>query len=207
MDYDAIIFDIDGTLWNACAASSMGWNTGLSKLRINKSVTPKQIEGVAGHPFEDCIEILLPGLKDEYPQLLEILNDSEIEAVIFEGGVFYEGVIDGIKKLSRSNKIFLVSNCQDWYLKLFLEFSGLEDYLIDYDCNGVSGQHKNEMLSNIKSKYALKKPVYIGDTEGDEAACKIANIDFIHVTYGFGSSKNNIVNFDSFNSLVAYFEG
>jgi phosphoglycolate phosphatase len=71
----------------------------------------------------------------------------------------------------------------------------------------MSGQHKNEMLSDIKIKYALKKPVYIGDTEGDEAACKIANIDFIHVTYGFGSSKKNIVNFDSFNSLVAYFEG
>jgi phosphoglycolate phosphatase len=201
---DALIFDIDGTLWNACAASAKGWNNALVKLGIEQTVTDKQIESVAGLPFEDCIETLLPGLMNAYPHLLAALNEAELEVVEIEGGIFYEGVLDGIKLLSESHQIFLVSNCQDWYLKLFLELSGLEPFLDGYDCNGLSGLPKHDMLTNMKNKYDLKNPVYIGDTASDEAACKQANLDFIHVCYGFGTTVNKCLNFDSFAAFVGY---
>ena len=67
MNNDTIIFDVDGTLWNACPASAKGWNIGLAKLGINKKVTSEQIESVAGNPYEKCVEILLPGLQKQYP--------------------------------------------------------------------------------------------------------------------------------------------
>ena len=202
---DALIFDIDGTLWNACAASAKGWNNALVKLGVEQSVTAKQIESVAGLPFEDCIETLLPGLMNAHPHLLAALNEGELEVVEIEGGIFYEGVLDGIKLLSESHQIFLVSNCQDWYLKLFLELSGLEPLLAGYDCNGLSGLPKHDMLTNMISKYDLKNPVYIGDTASDEAACKQANLDFIHVSYGFGRPINKCLSFDSFAAFVGYF--
>jgi phosphoglycolate phosphatase len=202
--HDALIFDIDGTLWNACAASAKGWNNALVKLGIEQSVTAKQIESVAGLPFEDCIETLLPGLMNAHPHLLAALNEGELEVVEIEGGIFYEGVLDGIKLLSESHQIFLVSNCQDWYLKLFLELSGLEPLLAGYDCNGLSGLPKHDMLTNMISKYDLKNPVYIGDTASDEAACKQANLDFIHVSYGFGTTVNKCLSFDSFAAFVGY---
>lgn len=203
-NHDALIFDIDGTLWNACAASAKGWNNALVKLGIEQTVTDKQIESVAGLPFEDCIETLLPGLMNAYPHLLAALNEAELEVVEIEGGIFYEGVLDGIKLLSESHQIFLVSNCQDWYLKLFLELSGLEPLLAGYDCNGLSGLPKHDMLTNMKNKYDLKNPVYIGDTASDEAACKQANLDFIHVSYGFGTTVNKCLSFDSFAAFVDY---
>jgi phosphoglycolate phosphatase len=204
-NHDALIFDIDGTLWNACAASAKGWNNALVKLGIEQTVTAKQIESVAGLPFEDCIETLLPGLMNAHPHLLSALNEAELEVVENEGGIFYEGVLDGIKLLSESHQIFLVSNCQDWYLKLFLELSGLEPFLDGYDCNGLSGFPKHQMLTNMISKYDLKNPVYIGDTASDEAACKQANLDFIHVCYGFGTTVNKCLSFDAFAALVGYF--
>jgi phosphoglycolate phosphatase len=74
MYHDSLIFDVDGTLWNACKASAKGWNLALKELGINKTITPQQIESVAGNPFEQCIETLLPGLQQKYPQLLELLN-------------------------------------------------------------------------------------------------------------------------------------
>jgi phosphoglycolate phosphatase len=203
-NFDALIFDIDGTLWNACAASAKGWNNALVKLGIDQTVTAKQIESVAGLPFEDCIETLLPGLLSAYSHLLAALNEGELEVVKNEGGIFYEGVLDGIKLLSESHQIFLVSNCQDWYLKLFLELSGLEPFLVGYDCNGLSGLPKHDMLTNMISKYDLKNLVYIGDTASDEAACKQANMDFIHVSYGFGRPINKCLSFDSFAVLVDY---
>jgi phosphoglycolate phosphatase len=203
-NHDALIFDIDGTLWNACAASAKGWNNALVKMGIEQTVTAKQIESVAGLPFENCIETLLPSLMNAYPHLLAALNKAELEVVENEGGIFYEGVLDGIKLLSESHQIFLVSNCQDWYLKLFLELSGLETLLEGYDCNGLSGLPKHDMLTNLKNKYDIKNPVYIGDTASDEAACRQANLDFIHVSYGFGTTVNKCLSFDSFAAFVGY---
>ncbi len=207
MNNDTIIFDIDGTLWNASPASAKGWNISLAKLGIDKNVTSKQIESVAGNPYEKCVEILLPGLQEQYPDLLETLNQCEMEVVKSEGGIFYAGVIDGIKKLAGTHKIFLVSNCQDWYMKIFLEFSGLEPILTGFDCHGMSGQPKHKMLTKIKSNYSLNNPVYVGDTEGDETAANLAGIDFIHVSYGFGSPAKEAINFDSFAELLDYFKG
>jgi phosphoglycolate phosphatase len=89
-------------------------------------------------------------------------------------------------------------------LKLFLELSGLEPLLAGYDCIGLSGLPKHDMLSNLISKYDLKNPVYIGDTASDETACRQADIDFIHVSYGFGTTVNKCLSFDSFAALVAY---
>ena len=206
MKNDALIFDIDGTLWNACAASAKGWNLGLSKLGINQNITAEQIESVAGYPFEKCIELILPGLQDQHANLLDILNNGEIESLNSEGGIFFDGVIEGIKMLSNSYKIFLVSNCQDWYMNVFLSFSGLNPMIIDFDCHGMSGIPKHEMLSRMKKKYSLKNPVYIGDTDSDESAASLANMDFIHVTYGFGSTAKETVRFNSFVALMNYFE-
>jgi phosphoglycolate phosphatase len=207
MNNDAIIFDIDGTLWNACPATAKGWNIGLAKLGIDKKITSKQIESVAGNPNEKCVEILLPGLQKKYPDLLDTLDDCEIEAIRSDGGTFYDGAINGIKTLASSRKIFLVSNCQNWYIKLFLELSGLQPVLAGFDCYGMSGVPKNEMLTKIKSNYSLNNPVYVGDTEGDESAANLAGIDFIHASYGFGSSSKKAVKVDSFAALLDYFGG
>ena len=204
MKNDAIIFDIDGTLWNACSASAKGWNEGLARLGINLAITTEQIESVAGNPYEKCVEILLPGLLAQYPELLATFNNYEIAAVRAAGGTFYEGAIEGVKSLASRHKIFLVSNCQDWYMKLFLQFSGLEPVLSGFDCHGMSGMPKHEMLSRIKSNYFLQSPVYVGDTAGDESAADLAGIDFIHVAYGFGSPVNNAVSLKSFAELLDY---
>jgi len=201
MQNDALIFDLDGTLWNACAASAKGWNVGFAKLGINKKVTTEQIESIAGNPFDKCIEILFPGLEKQYPQLFDVLEENEIEVLKSEGGTIYEGVIEGLNDLSKKYKIFIVSNCQEWYLKLFLKFSGIEKLLTGYDCYGMSGISKGEMLKRIQRKFSLKNPVYIGDTASDESSAKSAEMEFVHVFYGFGSPKNKAKSFASFGEL------
>lgn len=206
MPNDAIIFDIDGTLWNACPATAKGWNIGLNKLGIEKNITPEQVESVTGNPNETCIDLLLSGLKNEYPSLPATLEKCEMEVLKSEGGKFYDGVLEGIKELASDYRLFLVSNCQAWYLDLFLVLSGLKPYIAGFNCHGISGKPKNEMLSDLKSNYSLNNPVYIGDTAGDENAAKQANVEFVHVSYGFGSSKKNAKKFNSFATLLDYFK-
>ena len=204
MTYDALIFDIDGTLWNASATSAKGWNMGLTKLGIDKKVSAEQIGMVAGLPYEECVDMLFPGMRKSYPELFKTLDKYETEAIKSEGGLFFDGVIEGILELAGRYKIFLVSNCQEWYLRLFLDFSGLKHILAGADCNGISGLPKNEMLLRMKRDYALKNPVYIGDTAGDEEAAELADIDFIFASWGFGKPNGSPTTVTSIGELLEH---
>jgi phosphoglycolate phosphatase len=203
-DVDALIFDIDGTLWNASPASAKGWNIGLAKLGIGQEISSAKIEKVAGNPFEECVDILLPGIRAKVPELFDTLNSCETEVVRTEGGEFFDNVLEGIRKLAGNYKIFLVSNCQDWYLNLFLDFSRLRPRLAGFDCYGLSGLSKHEMLLNLKGTHSLINPIYIGDTAGDERAATLAGMTFIHVAWGFGRPEGNPKTFNSFIELLGY---
>jgi phosphoglycolate phosphatase len=203
MKYDAIIFDIDGTLWDARGSLAEAWNAGLANAGIDKRVSAREIESVLGNTTDVCIDILLPNEKSSVPGLKDVIEEKEIETIGFRGAAFYEGASDGIKDLAAFYKIFIASNCQTSYLRLFLEKSGLEAVLSGYDCYGMSGLPKGGMLAKMKKEHSLKDPVYVGDTAIDEEAAATAGMDFIHAAYGFGIASAK-VNFDSFPALVKY---
>ena len=204
MKYDAVILDIDGTLWNASPASAAGWNKALESMGIDARVTAEQIETVAGLSYGECVETLLPGMQNKYPALIKTMNMHETEKVEEMGGVFFEGVRKGVEKLSHSYKVFLVSNCQDWYMDAFLGFSGFKDMLSGYDCHGMSGVSKGEMIKRIVRGNGLRRAVYAGDTAGDEKAAKEAGVEYFHMAYGFGEPMGKPVRFDSFAGLVEF---
>jgi phosphoglycolate phosphatase len=207
MHRDAVIFDIDGTLWDASPVSAAGWTAGLARLGIDRTISTEEIRTVTGKPYEACVDILLPGLRSRYPDLVRALNGSEEEALRARGGLFFGGAVEGVRDLSGSLKIFLVSNCQEWYLDLFLTFSGLGPVLAGSDCYGRSGRSKGAMLLGIQSDYALKRPVYVGDTAGDQAAAAEAGIEFIHVAWGFGAPVGEARTVSSFPELLEYLKG
>ncbi len=207
MNYDALIFDIDGTLWNASSASAKGWNRGLESLDIKKRVTPEEIESVTGNPYERCVDILLPGQRVKHSELLDRLDDYGARVVTSEGGEFFDGAIDGINRLASGYRVFLVSNCKEWYLNLFLRLSRLGPVLSGVDCNGMSGVAKNGMLSRMKRDHSLKNPVYIGDTASDGKEAALAGISFIHVAWGFGKPEGEARSVHSFAELLDYLRG
>lgn len=208
MKYDAIIFDVDGTLWNACPATAKALNMALEKFGLKRQISTTEVEGVVGKPFAECIEALLPELRSDsrFPELAKTMDEYEKMVVEEEGGEFYQGVKEGIKSLSKLYQIFLVSNCQDWYLDLFLKFSGVKSYLTGFDCHGLSGKSKPEMLMVTKNNYHLINPLYVGDTDSDLAAAKKVGIDFIHALYGFGACSSGCKSCLTFEELVSYLQ-
>lgn len=204
---DAVIFDIDGTLWNASPSSARGWNLGLGKLGIEGEISAEQMAMVTGNPIEDCIDMLLPGMRVEHPGLLDVLGRCEEAVVRREGGQFHEGGLEVISELARDSQVFLVSNCQEWYLRLFLDLSELGPLLSGSDCHGRSGLAKSEMLSSMKRTHSLVEPVYVGDTASDEAAAQLAEVDYIHVSWGFGKPTGAPRIVHSFPELLAHLRG
>lgn len=204
MRYDLIIFDIDGTLWNACATSAEGFNRALRALGIMKKVSATDIERHSGLPYEQFIGGLIGDLLQHHPALHSLLNVHERQAIEKLGGSLYDGVYDGLKALHATAKIFLVSNCQDWYLDRFIAHANLTSILSGSNCFGRCQLPKAQMLRAIVEDHPGATAVYVGDTAGDLQAAADASIDFIGATYGFGDVSGAAVTRGSLWEIVDF---
>jgi phosphoglycolate phosphatase len=202
---DALVFDLDGTLWDAAAASTRGWNRALEQMGVSSRVTVDDIRSVSGRPFARCVEVLLPELGPATEHTLRALEERErieIEAV---GGRLYQGVADGLLQLTVVYRLFLVSNCPGWYLDAFFRASDLRECFTGWDCHGSSGLSKAAMLVDLNDRFDLGYATYVGDTRGDQEAAAQARMEFAFVRYGFGEVGPVPLAFDSFGDLATYY--
>jgi phosphoglycolate phosphatase len=202
--YDGIIFDLDGTLWDASEASSVGWNEALRSNGLGHvSISPQDIRTVSGMPFQQCVASLFPDIAaDDVEGLASKLDVAEQTSIEKNSGKLFDGVANGIKALSEHYSVFIVSNCQSWYLESFLVHSSLRPYIKGYDCYGDSQLPKSRMISNLIEYYQPGESIYIGDTLSDQEAAYAAGIDFGYATYGFGQATSPAKSFDTFSELV-----
>ena len=187
-EIDAIIFDLDGTLWSAVDSCLKA--TSLVKKEhsdITRDVTKEQVESAMGKTSEEIINIYygyLPREKgEEYAN--EAFNKN-VDNLLKEGGTLYPNTRETIIKLSKKYKLFIVSNCVKGYIESFLNTSGLKDYLSDYESYGRTLLSKGKNIKLVIERNNLKNPIYVGDTKGDMEASKIAGIPFVYASYGFG---------------------
>ena len=207
--YDSIIFDLDGTLWDVSEACSKGWNVALKGFqKSDDHVSADDIRSVSGLPFDECVSSLLGKRKDlDFRELGRLIDREERKAITLLGGDLYEEVREGIPELSEKYSLFLVSNCQDWYLESFWDIHGLKTYFKAFDCHGSSGVEKSKMISRVCEDNELTRPIYIGDTIGDQDSSRKAGVAYGHVAYGFGEVSGADHVFSSFGELVTWFIG
>ncbi|MFI3170756.1 MAG: HAD family hydrolase [Eubacteriales bacterium] len=201
---DGIIFDLDGTLWDSTDAVAYAWNKALEeKTNIEKRVTGPELKKLFGKPLDEILEIVFPDLnKAETVEVEQVLY--EYQQAWLERGTCetYEGVIDGIKELSRKYQVFIVSNCQAGYIEVFLKVTGLGDYITDHTCPGDTGLLKGKNIRLIMERNHLNKIIYVGDTSGDKKACDEARVPMILANYGFGEANNPCAVIESFYELL-----
>ena len=204
---DSIVFDLDGTLWDASEATATGWNVVLAKNNLSEfQVTPDDIRKISGLPFDECVTKIFGRVEQiDCNSLESIFDEEEKRSIRSDGGTLFEGVEEGIRVLSKDFRLFLVSNCQSWYLQLFWDQFRVEQYFQEQDCYGDSGESKAQMIKEISDTHSLKHPIYIGDTEGDQNASHEAGVTFGYASYGFGKASNPQVSFASFDKLVRWF--
>ena len=196
---DSIIFDLDGTLWNASKSSAIGWTKGLQQLGSTQCISKEQIESVAGKPNNVCLKEIIEDFGVDFVKIEETLDIMEKKAIQEFGGDLYPNFFDTITQLNQKKRLFLISNCQEWYLDLFLSMTNTKNIFVDYDCHGISKFEKSKMIKKMKNKHSLANPIYVGDTIGDYMACIDSQIKFIHARYGFYT--NEIENTDYITEL------
>jgi phosphoglycolate phosphatase len=200
---DSIIFDLDGTLWDTMNACAIAWNRVIQRTHIPfRNILPEDIRKVTGLAHEQCVRRVFQGLPEEKLQILIQETMEEDNRVIAEkGGDLYPGVEDGLFKLKEKYPLFIVSNCQAGYIETFLNWSKFS-FFKDFECWGNTGLTKKENLRNLVIRNHLTSSIFIGDTEGDQAAAEACKIPFVHVEYGFGTCVNKDFVVKSFEELT-----
>jgi len=204
--FDAIVFDLDGTLWDTCAACARGWNTVVARHGFAfREITAEDVRKVTGKPHEDCIRETFDRLPAEQIQVLiaETMEEDNV-MVAKHGGELYSGVAAGLPKLAKRYPLFIVSNCQSGYIETFLAFTGFGSLIKDFECWGNTRHSKAANLADIIRRNGLARAGFVGDMESDRTAANACGIPFLHVTYGFGQVASCNRAFDSFSDLVAF---
>ena len=59
-------------------------------------------------------------------------------------------------------------------------------YFTEYDNPGRTVLPKADNIALVAERNGLRRPLYIGDTQGDYDAASKAGVPFLHAAYGFG---------------------
>ena len=191
----AVIFDLDGTLWDSSQQIVEAWNP---VLRVHgKEITVEQMCGFMGKPLTVIGSLIFPDKTEkEYMKIMAECSKAEHPYVRQHGGVLYLHLEEVLKELSRNFFLAIVSNCQDGYVQAFLDHYEFWKYFDDIEMAGRTGRSKGENISLVVKRNHIEKAVYVGDTSGDQEAAKLAGVPFIYAAYGFGdvSSPDFMIN-------------
>ena len=205
MNYESIIFDIDGTLWDSRALVAEGYNIqlereGLQHLFVNADI----LKPLFGKTMTEIADVLLASIdvKDRY-DLMERCMATENE-YLFNNPcrIGYPRVKETLEALSKNHRLFIVSNSQCGYPELCIEKLGLGDYIQGHMCFGDTGTSKGQTLLTIMKKYNITSAIYIGDTQGDLEACREAGLPFVFCAYGLGQADSWDGKIDSIEELL-----
>lgn len=205
---DALVFDLDGTLWDTCETCAIAWNTVAARNAVAfRPIVAADVRGVAGRPHSECIRTVFAGLGERELQILvkETMTEDNL-AVAAHGGELYPGVLAGLQALSTTRRLFIVSNCQAGYIDAFFGFTGLADLFSDHECWGNTGRSKAHNLAALIARNDLASVHMIGDTAGDAAAAAACGIPFGFARWGFGQCPEASLSFASFDALVQHYD-
>ena len=187
----AVLFDLDGTLWDASESVAESFNIALARLDLPRRITRdemmhemgKTLEEIA-HVYFDCID---PERAVGIMRYCTAYENSYIET---HGGNLYEGLRETLEKLkSMGLMVACVSNCQSGYIEAFMKYHEMSDLFDDKECWGDTGHMKADNIVLVVKRNGLlpDECIYIGDTMGDYNSAKAAGTHFIHSAYGYGN--------------------
>ena len=190
MKYDALIFDIDGTLWDSCEAVRRSWRQSLRR-RYGCFGSPdlSQVRSIMGLGPDEIAQKLFSRFGTRAREVFDALSEDECAYLAEHGAELYPGVPETLRALSASRRLFLVSNCQRGYIEAFLTACGFEGLFEERLCAGVTGLDKSGNLQKLLRERSLTRAVFVGDTHSDERASREAGCAFIHAAYGFGAAE------------------
>lgn len=196
----AIIFDLDGTLWDTSDVVVEKWNEVLCKKCPKLHMTKEIMASLMGKNKVQFVDDFFTGIKkDDANMLIDEIFMLEQQHLKKHGGNVYSGVFDTLKMLKKNYKLIIVSNCQAGYLNAFMSCYDAHNIFDDCECAGNTGLSKGENIKLVLKRNSIDKAIFVGDTKSDELAAKQAGLPFVFASYGFGEV-------DDYDAIINSFE-
>ncbi len=187
--YEAILFDLDGTLMNTSSDLQKALHKVQEKFNVEKS-SLEATQALMGHGIQSLVDDALKSCTDEEKKIA--LNDfHKAYANCFNiDSLPYDGMIEGLKVLRQKGlKLAVVSNKQDEYTQEIIR-DHFNEIQFDYVCGAKASVPKKpagDMLVNAAMALGLNvnECLFIGDTEVDILAANNAGMDVMAVAWGY----------------------
>ena len=203
------IFDLDGTLWNSSVQVADSWNVVIEQ-EVGKEHT------LSADDIMSCMGLTMTEIADRHFGFLPEKERYELsrKCEVYEngyitehGGVLFDGVEETLAKLKDMGvQMAVVSNCQEGYIKAFLDSMDMWKYFIDYEEWGRTFLSTADNIKLVMERNGASKGIYVGDIQKDSDAAHKAGIECIYASYGFGEINDAVATLKSFDELPAVLE-
>ena len=205
MNYESLIFDIDGTLWDSRALVAEGYNLqlkdeGLEHLFVNA----EQLKALFGKVMTEIADVIFAEipLPERYALMERCMARENRYLQENPCAIGYPGVKETLIRLAESHRLFIVSNSQRGYPELCIRKLGLGSCITACLCFGDTGTSKGKTIRTLMQRHNIRSCAYIGDTQGDYEATLEAGIPFIWASYGFGAPAGYDAKIDRISDLL-----
>ena len=195
-NFQAVLFDLDGTLLNTSKDLSTAIDAALEKYNITKK---KSIDHELAR-FNSSKQLFFgaAGITDEHPELNAMVDTfhDEYEKKIAKHTQFYPGISDTLQTLQNHHIPWgIITNKPSHLTKALLpHFPILSSANIILGGDALPEHKPSAMPLRHACKQLNIKPiscVYVGDTKTDFLAANRAGLTSITMLYGFRDTKDN----------------
>ena len=200
--YDAVIFDLDGTLLD----TSPGIFGSVRYTERKMSLPPigeLELRDFIGPPPKQMYKKVY-GLSDFDATRATLFHREYGHTYAVKEAEVYGGITETLDGMVNRNQYVTVATLKKQEIaEEILSNYGLRDYF-----TVVVGMNKDESMTKadtIKSVIRMtgaRKPIMIGDTDYDYLGAKEVGVDFLGVTYGFGFIRGRDYPFKTVDSPV-----
>ena len=205
MNYEALILDIDGTLWDSRALVAEGYNIrlkaeGLQHLCVDAGV----LKPLFGKVMTEIADVILASIPeaDRYDLMERCMATENKYLEENPCHIGYPGIRETLAELSKKYRLFIVSNSQCGYPELCIQKLDIAPFISAHMCFGDTGTSKGQTILRLMKEQNITSAAYVGDTQGDYEASVEAGIPFIWATYGFGEPERYDAKIDTFPQLL-----
>ena len=205
MNYEALILDIDGTLWDSRALVAEGYNIQLKKEGLEHLfVTAEDLLPLFGKVMTEIADVILASIPeaDRYDLMERCMATENKYLEENPCRIGYPGIRETLAELSKKYRLFIVSNSQCGYPELCIQKLDIAPFISAHMCFGDTGTSKGQTILRLMKEQNITSAAYVGDTQGDYEASVEAGIPFIWATYGFGEPERYDAKIDSFPQLL-----